>query len=164
VTGLIQAFNAFKASTQAPHQLVLIGQLGWRYEPILTAIAESPFCPEIHRLAYVPNDWLAVFYQRATAFVYPSFYEGFGLPVVEAMNFGVPVLTSDRGSLPEVAGDAALLVNPDHPQALTDALIQLVTQSDLATHLGQKSLGRSKHFSWQQTALQTLEIYRALAD
>ncbi|MEB3161349.1 MAG: glycosyltransferase family 1 protein [Synechocystis sp.] len=163
VTGLIQAFNDFKASTQAPHQLVLIGQLGWQYDPILTAIADSRFSPSIHRLAYVPNDWLGVFYQRATAFVYPSFYEGFGLPVVEAMGFGLPIITSDRGSLPEVAGDAALFVNPDHPQELTEALTQLVSDPNLQTTLRQKSWQRSQHFSWQQTAQQTLQVYQALA-
>ena len=163
VTGLIQAFNHFKATTKAPHQLVLIGQLGWKYDPILTAIADSPYCQAIHRLSYVPNDWLAVFYQRATAFVYPSFYEGFGLPVVEAMNFGLPIITSNRASLPEVTGDAALLVNPDQSDELTDALTRLVSESDLAITLRQKSLERAKQFSWQQTALQTLQVYQTLA-
>lgn len=162
VTGLIQAFNQFKARTQASHQLVLIGQLGWKYDPILTAIADSPYSQAIHRLSYIPNDWLAVFYRRATAFVYPSFYEGFGLPVVEAMNFGLPIITSDRGSLPEVTGDAALIVNPDQPDDLTDALTRLVYESDLPITLGQKSRERAQQFSWQQTAQQTLQVYQAL--
>jgi glycosyltransferase involved in cell wall biosynthesis len=113
-------------------------------------------------LSYIPNDWLAVFYRRATAFVYPSFYEGFGLPVVEAMNFGLPIITSDRGSLPEVTGDAALIVNPDQPDDLTDALTRLVYESDLPITLGQKSRERAQQFSWQQTAQQTLQVYQAL--
>jgi glycosyltransferase involved in cell wall biosynthesis len=104
-----------------------------------------------------------MFYQRATAFVYPSFYEGFGLPVVEAMTFGVPVITAHRASLPEVAGDAALFVNPEHPQELTAALTQFVTQPELAALQRQKSLERAQHFSWQKTARQTLQVYRALA-
>lgn len=162
VTGLIQAFNLFKDQSRAPHQLVLIGQLGWKYEPILTAIATSPYAADIHRLAYVPNDWLRTFYRRATAFVYPSFYEGFGLPVVEAMAFGLPVIASNRGSLPEVVGDAALLIDPEQPESLAAALAQLVTDGTLGKRYQQKSLAQAQQFSWQQTALQTLQVYQTL--
>ncbi|WP_228015304.1 glycosyltransferase family 4 protein [Synechocystis salina] len=163
IVGLIEAFNLFKQATKAPHQLVLIGQLGWKYEPILEAIANSPYNNEIHRLAYLPNQWLALFYQRATAFVYPSFYEGFGLPVVEAMNFGLPVITSNGGSLPEVVADSGVLVDPQDIQALALALEKIVSDTDWRDHLRQKSLTRSKDFSWENTARKTLEVYQILS-
>lgn len=162
VVGLISAFNLFKKATKAPHQLVLIGQLGWKYEPILTAIANSAHQDQIHRLAYVPNQWLGEFYQRATAFVYPSFYEGFGLPVVEAMNFGLPIITAKAGSLPEVVGDSGVLVDPQDSQALALALEKIVSDTDWRDQLKQKSLTRSKDFSWENTARKTLEVYQSL--
>ncbi|UOO13171.1 MULTISPECIES: glycosyltransferase family 1 protein [unclassified Synechocystis] len=162
VVGLIEAFNLFKQVTKAHHQLVLIGQLGWKYEPILTAIANSAYQDQIHRLAYVPNQWLGEFYQRATAFVYPSFYEGFGLPVVEAMNFGLPIITAGAGSLPEVMGDSGVLVDPQDTQALALALEKIVSDTDWRDHLRQKSLTRSKDFSWENTARKTLEVYQSL--
>jgi glycosyltransferase involved in cell wall biosynthesis len=162
VVGLIEAFNLFKQATNAPHQLVLIGQLGWKYEPILTAIANSPYTDQIHRLAYIPNQWLALFYQRATAFVYPSFYEGFGLPVVEAMNFGLPIITAKAGSLPEVVGDSGVLVDPEDTQALALALEKIVSNPDWHKQLKQKSLTRSKNFSWENTARKTLAVYQSL--
>lgn len=162
VVSLIEAFNKFKQSTVAPHQLVLIGQLGWKYEPILTAIANSPYNSEIYRLAYVSNQWLAMFYQRATAFVYPSFYEGFGLPVVEAMNFGLPIITSQVGSIPEVAGNSAVLINPKDTQALALALEKLISDLDWQKDLRQKSLARSKQFSWENTARKTFDVYKSL--
>ncbi|MBD2652612.1 glycosyltransferase family 4 protein [Synechocystis sp. FACHB-383] len=162
VVGLIEAFNLFKQATKAPHQLVLIGQLGWKYEPILTAIANSPYTDQIHRLAYISNQWLALFYQRATAFVYPSFYEGFGLPVVEAMNFGLPIITANAGSLPEVVGDNGVLVDPQDLEALALALEKIVANPDWQRQLRQKSLTRSKDFSWEHTARKTLEVYQSL--
>ncbi len=164
ITGLVAAFNHLKQCHRLPHQLVLIGQRGWKYDPILGAIANSPYADEIHQLSYVSDQWLATFYQQATAFVYPSFYEGFGLPVLEAMTFGVPVITSDRASLPGVAGDAALLVNPDHPEAIADAMQQVVTNGQLRHQLQQKSQQRAQQFSWQKTAQQTLAVYRALLE
>ncbi|AIE75145.1 MULTISPECIES: glycosyltransferase family 1 protein [unclassified Synechocystis] len=164
IVGLISAFNLFKKATKAPHQLVLIGQLGWKYEPILTAIANSPYGDQIHRLAYVSNQWLGMFYQQATAFVYPSFYEGFGLPVVEAMNFGLPIITSNGGSLPEVVGDNGVLVDPQDTHALALALKKIVSDPDWQNQLRQKSLARSKIFSWDNTARKTLEVYRVLSN
>ncbi|WLT39496.1 glycosyltransferase [Synechocystis sp. B12] len=102
------------------------------------------------------------FYQRATAFVYPSFYEGFGLPVVEAMNFGLPIITTEAGSLPEVVGDSGVLVDPQDTQALALALEKIVSDTDWRDHLRQKSLTRSKDFSWENTARKTLEVYQSL--
>ncbi|MEB3174454.1 MAG: glycosyltransferase, partial [Cyanobacteriota bacterium] len=104
-----------------------------------------------------------VFYRQALAFVYPSFYEGFGLPVLEAMNFGAPVITSRRSSLPEVAGDGAWLIDPDSGEELADAMLQVGDNPALRSQFGAAALARARQFSWRQTAQQTLAVYRRLA-
>ncbi|BFM38651.1 glycosyltransferase family 1 protein [Synechocystis sp. LKSZ1] len=162
VAGLIQAFNQFKAHTGGDEQLVLIGQWGWKYQAIRQALVNSPYRAHIHHLDYVANDWLALFYQEALAFVYPSFYEGFGLPVLEAMNFGLPVITSQRASLPEVVGSSGLLIDPEQPGELALALQELAHNSALRANLSQQSQQRAQQFSWLQTAQQTLRAYQAL--
>jgi glycosyltransferase involved in cell wall biosynthesis len=164
ILGLIQAFEDVRRRRPDPdYQLVLIGQLGWQYEPILEAIAQSPDFGAIHRLDYLPETWLEVFYRQALAFVYPSFYEGFGLPVLEAMNFGAPVITSRRSSLPEVAGDGAWLIDPDSGEELADAMLQFGDNPALRSQFGAAALARARQFSWRQTAQQTLAVYRRLA-
>ena len=162
LVNLIIAFNLFKTTQNSAHQLILIGQLGWQYEAILTAIQDSPYRPDIYQLHYLSNALVAWFYQHAEALVYPSFYEGFGLPLVEAITLGCPVITSNRSSLPEVTGDAALLINPDRPQEITQAMVQLTGDRPLREHLVQRGLARAKAFSWEKTARLTLAVYREL--
>lgn len=162
VVGLIEAFNWFKANNKGDEQLVLIGQWGWKYQAIRASLEASPYRADIHHLDYVANDCLALFYQRALAFVYPSFYEGFGLPVLEAMHFGLPVITSQRAALPEVVGTSALLIDPERPGELVAALQELSQNSGLRADLRQKSYQRAQQFSWLQTAQQTLRVYQAL--
>ena len=163
LVNLITAFNLFKTHQPSDHQLILIGQLGWQYEAILNAQQASPFCQEIHHLHYLSNDQVAWFYQNAQAFIYPSFYEGFGLPVIEAMTLGCPVITSHRSSLPEVTGEAALLINPDRPQDITQAMTQISLQPSLRATLRQRGLARSQQFSWEKTAQMTLAVYQTLS-
>ncbi|MFM7842108.1 MAG: glycosyltransferase family 4 protein, partial [Nitrospira sp.] len=103
---------------------------------------------------------LTLLYSHAEVFVFPSLYEGFGLPVIEAMACGAPVITSDRTSLPEVAGDAALLVDPDNAEAVGDALVQLLRDASLRESLRQKGFARAKQFTWERAARQTLDVYR----
>ncbi|MFM7190912.1 MAG: glycosyltransferase family 4 protein, partial [Microcystaceae cyanobacterium] len=163
LVNLITAFNLFKTTQNSAHQLILIGQLGWQYEAILMAIQDSPFRSDIYQLHYLSNALVAWFYQHAEALVYPSFYEVFGLPLVEAMTLGCPVITSNRSSLPEVAGEAALLINPDRPQEITQAMVQFTRDRPLREHLVQRGLARAKQFSWENTARLTLAVYQALA-
>ena len=111
---------------------------------------------------YVPVNHLPWFYRGASVFVYPSFYEGFGLPVLEAMACGAPVITSNTSSIPEVAGDAALLIDPHDAHHLAEAIIQVLSQPDLAEDLAEKGQIQAAKFSWQKTAQATAEVYRTL--
>lgn len=114
-------------------------------------------------LGYVDDADLPALYNAATAFVYPSFYEGFGLPILEAMACGTPVITSSISSLPEVAGDAALLVDPTDTKALAFALQRLVKDSSLREDLSRRGLQRSGLFTWRQSAEKTLTVYGRVA-
>jgi glycosyltransferase involved in cell wall biosynthesis len=109
---------------------------------------------------HVPGDELPYWYGSATVFVLPARYEGFGLPVLEAMACGTPVITSNRSSLPEVAGDAALLVDLERPQELAAALLKLATQPELRQELAQRGLQQAAGFSWRRSAAATLQVYR----
>jgi glycosyltransferase involved in cell wall biosynthesis len=144
-------------------RLVLVGATGWKADPIFAYLDEHSDLRERVVLAgYVPDADLAALYSRARAFAYPSLYEGFGLPVLEAMQCGTPVITSTESSLPEVVGDAGLLVSPTDPEALTAALLRILTDDDLVTDLSRRGLQRASLFSWDRTAKDTIAAYRAM--
>lgn len=162
VITLIEAFNYLKETKKINHHLVLIGKLGWKYQPIVDKMAQSPYQRFIHHLDYLSDQAVAYFYQNAEIFVYPSYYEGFGLPVLEAMTLGAPVITSNLSSLPEVAGDAAILVDPHQMLDLADAMLAVINDAKLREDLIAKGKKRSQQFSWQQTAQKTLDAYLML--
>lgn len=162
ITSIIAAFNRLKQKHKIEHHLVLIGRKGWHYEPIFAAIENSPWNNQIHHLDYLSDELVALFYSKADAFVYPSHYEGFGLPVLEAMTLGTPVITSNTSSLPEVAGDAALLIDPDDSTSLADAILKVISESQLREKLISKGKERAKLYSWERTAKETLKAYKSL--
>ncbi|KKI99040.1 glycosyltransferase family 4 protein [Prochlorothrix hollandica] len=162
ISTLITAFNYLKKQYHIPHNLILIGKKGWKYEPIFEAITTSPYRDHIHHVNYLPDSDLPHFYRNATAFVYPSHYEGFGLPVLEAMTLGAPVITSNTSCIPEVAGDAAILINPQDPHQLASAILQVIEDNALRQSLIEKGYHQAAKFSWEQTALETLAAYRSL--
>ena len=162
INTIIAAFNWLKQKYQIPQQLILIGRKGWNYEPIFTAIATSPWQQEIHHLDYLCDKLVALFYSKADVFVYPSHYEGFGLPVLEAMTLGAPVVTANTSSLPEVTGDAAILIDPNDPMQLATAILQVISNSQLREQLITKGRERSKLFSWARTAKATLKAYQSI--
>lgn len=162
IKAIITAFNYLKQKHKIPHNLVMIGRKGWHYESIFAAIEKSPWKNQIHHLDYLSNVMVALFYAKADAFVYPSHYEGFGLPVLEAMTLGTPVITSNNSSLPEVAGDAALLINPDEPMQLAEAILKLISDSQLRQEFIKKGQERAKQFSWERTAIKTLKAYKSI--
>ena len=159
INALITAFNLLKQKYKIPHDLVLIGPKGWNYIPIFEAIALSPYQQDIYHLDYLSDQLVAMFYAKADVFVYPSHYEGFGLPILEAMIFEAPVVTSNVSSMPEVAGDAALLVDPNDPEQLAEIILRVISDRNLRNDLIKKGRERAKSFSWEQTALQTLKAY-----
>jgi glycosyltransferase involved in cell wall biosynthesis len=137
---------------------VLVGPRGWLDEPVVAA-AER-LADRVRLLGPVPAADLAALYAAATAFVFPSLYEGFGLPPLEAMAQGTPVVASRASCLPEVLGDAALLVAPDDEEALAEALRAILADPGLRAELSQRGLARAARFSWERTAASTLAVYQ----
>jgi glycosyltransferase involved in cell wall biosynthesis len=156
ISRLIEVFSLQPSS----FSLVLAGKPGWLSAPLLAAARQHP---HIRVLDYVPDDDLQGLYSGATAFVFPSLYEGFGFPILEAMACGVPVITSNTSSCPEVAGDAALLVDPTDTSALASALTRLLSDADLRAALIAKGYEQIKKFSWTRAARETLSVLEKVA-
>ncbi len=141
------------------YELWLIGTNDDRYTPALILQAQKLGIEnQVKFLNYVPYDRLPIIINQAIALVFPSLWEGFGLPVLEAMACGTPVITSNLSSLPEVAGDAAILINPYHVEEITDAMQMVANDSGLRSQLSQRGLARSHQFSWERTGIATMEI------
>ncbi len=154
---LIKAFNLIKREFSLKHNLILIGKKGWRCGEILAEIENSPYRDNIKHLGYLTEEEVAVFYANAEVFVYPSFYEGFGLPILEAMTLGAPV--SGVSALPEVAGEAALYIPPHDWQAMAYAIYRVIQDRDLREKLKRLGKLRGDLYSWQRVAEETLGIY-----
>jgi len=141
-------------------QLVLVGKQAWLYDETLRTIAELGVSSSVLLTGYVPDTDLPALYSGAICFVYPSYFEGFGLPPLEAMKCGTPVIAGNRTSLPEVIGDAGLLVDPFDIDALAFAIERLLDSAKLRSYYCDKGLERSELFSWSDTARRTLEVYK----
>jgi len=159
---LIEAYNRLRAATPLAPRLAIAGGTGWKNRSIHRAAAASPATADIRFLGYVPDAELPALMNGALALVYPSIYEGFGLPPLEAMACGTPVITSNRSSLPEVVGDAALLVDPDDRAELADAMARIVDQEPLREDLRERGLKQAQRFSWEETARLTLRVYEGV--
>jgi len=158
---LVAAFAALPPATRGEHVLAVVGASGW--DTAATEAALGANAGAIRRLGHVPDEDLPALYAGATALCYPSLYEGFGLPVLEAMACGTAVLTSDRSSLPEVAGDAALLVDPRDEGAIAAGLARLLTDGALRERLAAAGPPRAAGFSWDRTAAGTLALLEGVA-
>jgi glycosyltransferase involved in cell wall biosynthesis len=143
-----------------PHVLAIIGARGWMYESLFELVAQLGLQRDVRFLDYVPPDALPLWYNGAELFAYPSAYEGFGLPVLEAMACGVPVITSSSSSLREVAGDACLTVEPGSVEALETAMVRILENHELQQQLRASGLTRASQFSWERCAAGTLEAYQ----
>ncbi len=155
---LIEAFA--RAGPDSRTALVLAGARGWYDEEIFAAVERLGLSARVHFPGYVPNDELPLWYNAADVFAYPSLYEGFGLPVLEAQACGTPVLTSSVSALPEAAGDGALLVDPYDVEAIAEGLHRLLTDEPLRETLRRRGLEHAAHFSWPRTAAQTVAVYQ----
>jgi len=140
--------------------LVLVGKCAWLYDETLNALKETGMGDSAILTGYVPQSDLPALYSGSVCFVYPSYFEGFGLPPLEAMKCGTPVIVGNRTSLPEVVGDAGLLVDPFDVEAIASAVERLVFNSDLRSHLSVKGLARAAMFDWRETARLTLNVYK----
>lgn len=155
---LLQAFALFRQRGFS-HQLVHAGPRGWLFEDVLAGVRRLGLDDSVRFLGRVPLEDLVGLYNAASVFVYPSLYEGFGLPVLEAMACGCPVITSNASSLPEVVGEAGIMVDPYNVQWLADAIQQVLEDTVLAQDIRQRGLERAKLFSWQRCARETLAVY-----
>ncbi len=141
--------------------LVLAGRAGWYANELFRQVEVLGLTSRVHFLDYVPSDYLPALVRAAALFVMPSLYEGFGLPVLEAMACGTPVVCSNTSSLPEVAGDAALLVDPLDTDTLAEAIIRGLTDEPLRDELRTRGHARARHFTWDGAARQTLHVIEA---
>ncbi len=163
VTGLINAFVKMRTRVPFPVRLRLIGPRNPQYTEVEDLIARHRLAPHIDWPGYVSDEELVQAYQQADIFVLPSLYEGFGMPVIEAMASGTPVICSNRASLPEVAGDAARLIDPLDTAQLADAICAILSDPAQAATMREKGLQQAAEFSWTQTARQTLAAYEQAA-
>jgi glycosyltransferase involved in cell wall biosynthesis len=158
---LIRAFRQMRHANQTKLGLVLVGRTGWRSAALQGELGRE--AEDVVLTGFVPQADLVALYNLAEVFVLPSLYEGFGLPPLEAMACGCPVIVSNRGSLPEVVGDAALLIDPTCQNSLVAAIRAVEADSSLREDLARKGFERVERFSWRSAAVQTLELYRTVA-
>lgn len=161
LAGLIAAFE--RVAAEVPHDLILVGPSAWTKQADADRIEHSPFPGRIRRLGIVPTEDLQQLYSQADLFVLPSLFEGFGFPVLEALACGCPTITTDVSSLPEVAGEAALLVPPGDTTALAAAMRRVLTDDALRRQLRRAGPEQARRFSWDQTARQTLALLERAA-
>jgi glycosyltransferase involved in cell wall biosynthesis len=157
---LIQAFAQLDSSLM----LVIVGGKGWRYEDIFAEVARQGLEARTHFLGFVADADLPALYSATSLFVYPSLYEGFGLPALEALACGTPVVASNLSALPEVVGEAGLLVNPRNVGEMAAAMTRLLTDSGLHQQLAQAGQLRATHFTWIGTATKLLELYKKILE
>jgi glycosyltransferase involved in cell wall biosynthesis len=161
---LVRLIDAFHMTLQAMQndslKLVIAGKKGWLYDKIFARVQTLGLNERVIFPGYVIDEAKPALLSGALAYVFPSLYEGFGLPILEAMACGTPVLTSNVSSLPEVAGQAALLVNPHDPAEITKGLTELITNPDLRCQLIEQGFRQIQKFSWAKAAGQVLEIVK----
>lgn len=165
IVGVVRAFNAFQEyaaengrADLAKYELVIAGESGWQADEIFAEMRNSSYKEKIKLINSVPDEEKPYLYNLASLFVYPSFFEGFGFPPLEAMKCGVPVIASNNSSLPEVAGGAAVMIDPDRPDEIMQAMKEILTNKELRETLIAKGIEQAKKFSWRKAAEDTLKI------
>lgn len=160
---LIEAYASLRSLRAAMPKLVIVGRKGWLYDRLFARIAELGLTDQIMFTGFVPDEELPYIYDGANLFAYLSFFEGFGLPPLEAMACGIPVITSNTTSLPEVVADAGIMVPPDDAVAVAAAITRLLDDPEYAALLGRRGRERAELFSWEAAARETLAIYQKYA-
>jgi glycosyltransferase involved in cell wall biosynthesis len=159
---LVQLVRAFARLQDPDLHLMLVGARGWYYESVFAEVERLGLADRVHFPGYVPAETQAFWYNAAHAFAYVSVYEGFGMPVLEALACGVPTLTSSTTSLPEVGGDAVVTAPPGDESALVESLDRVIHDVALRTQLRQQGMRRAASFSWDKAASQTADVYRSV--
>jgi glycosyltransferase involved in cell wall biosynthesis len=159
---LIDAYVRLRRTNATQHRLVLVGKKAWLYDDIFAAARASGYSDELIFTGYVPDEDLVALYNAADLFVYPSIFEGFGLPPLEAMACGTPVVTSNTSALPETVGDAALTVDPLDVEGLARAIARVLGNANLRAQLSARGMQRAATFSWETTARIIRGVYRSV--
>lgn len=159
LTRLVQAYARLRHRGDLPHKLVVVGQSSWHASPVFEAVERNGLSDEVVFTGYVPEADLCLLYNLAELFVYPSLYEGFGLPPLEAMACGTPTITSDTSSLPEVVGDAALMFDPYRVEDIASAIASVASDANLREKLSTRGLEQACQFSWEKTAERALASF-----
>lgn len=162
VTSLVIAFDKIFSKLDKEYNLVIVGGKKDQYQSISELSKGLRSSANIIFTGYIDNNELPLFYNACDAFVYPSLYEGFGLPPLEAMRCGTPVIASNTSSIPEVVGDSGLLINPVNLNEIMDAMEKLLTNESLKAQLSSKSIAQAKNFSWKNTAEKTMCVYKKI--
>jgi len=160
--GLFEAYALLAPTLQEKYPLVVVGAQGWNTGDTYRVFSALKLENKVKFLGYQPDKMLAKLYKEAAVFCYPSLYEGFGIPVLEAMEFSLPVVTSNISSLPEVAGEAAVLVDPSSSRSISEALQRLLEHKDEAEVLGKKAKIQAQKFDWQKTAQKVSKMLESL--
>lgn len=158
IKGLISAFEIFKIKENADYKLVIVGPRGWLYRKILECAEKSPASDDIKFINYITPEEKFVFYKLAKLFIYPSFYEGFGFPPLEAAQAGTPVIVSTNSSLPEIMGEAALMVDPNNPAEMAKVMDECLADENLRKSLIEKGIKQAEKFSWVSSAENFLSL------
>jgi glycosyltransferase involved in cell wall biosynthesis len=158
---LLEAFHLLKQDRSIPHKLVLVGRKTWTSSEVGPLIDRLKLAPHIIHTGHVPDEDTPHFYGGASVLAYPTLYEGFGLPVIEAMACSTPVVAANTTSLPEIAGDAAVLVDPYRVEDIAGGIARVLRDEALAATLRQQGLARARQFTWDNTARRTLAAYAA---
>lgn len=164
IATLIEVYARLRHQRPALPKLVIVGRKGWLYDSLFSRIAELCLTDEVLFTGFVPDEDLPFIYDGAVLFAYLSYFEGFGLPPLEAMACGVPVVCSDTTSLPEVVGDAGITVAPDDQEAIAAAFCRILDDPAYAAQLGERGRQRARRFSWEAAAVETLAVYRTVME
>lgn len=159
---LVEAYHQVRQAVAQPPKLVLVGRKGWFYEEVYASVTALDLTESVLFLDTVTDEELPAFYNGALLMVYPTLYEGFGLPALEAMACGTAVVAANTSSLPEVVGNAGLLIDPTDVSAITNAVLSVLENRDFRANLSEKSLAQAQKFTWNQVAQETLAVYEKI--
>jgi glycosyltransferase involved in cell wall biosynthesis len=158
ICGIIEAFDILKKKYNLPHKLVLAGKFGYGAENIKTNIKKSKYKSDIILPGYILDEEKFELLANAEVFLFPTFYEGFGLPILEAQSVSTPVITSNISSMPEVSGESAVLVDPKDANAIAEAAYKLISDESYKNDIIEKGYNNTKRFSWEKCAKEIAEI------